>query len=239
MLNQEDHEFLTQYITCFELISKSTNTLLGGVMALDHKILYRSEFSKSIGASEDEVMEHLQKPEVIALQMKAVETRKSVKYLLMGSLRNGQPRFLIVSYAPIISPKTNNIIALYSNSKLVDTLNIWFVLSKYYAKGIAVLDEFEYQIKLTNREKQVVFLFLLNLDSNTIAEIVSKIECKKISKNTIDQVFSMQLIPKFSVYNRKALYDKLVNLGYYRFVPNNVLRNSFCIEITDYTVFDH
>lgn len=48
----------------------------------------------------------------------------------------------------------------------------------------------------------------------------------------------MQLIPKFSVYGRKALYEKLTDLGYHRFIPNNVLCNGFCIEITDDTVFD-
>lgn len=238
MLNKDDQIFLEQYISYFKLISESTGDLLGGVLSLDYKILYKSAFSKHIGASDNEVMEHLKKPEIIALQAKAIEKRILVKYLLMGQLENGKSSFLILSYAPIINPNTNNIVALYCGNKVVETLNIWFILSKCYTKGIATMDEFEYQIKLTAREKQVVFLFLLNLDSNTIAEIISKIENKKISKNAIDQVFTAQLIPKFSVFGRKALYEKLTELGYYRFVPNNVLQKGFCIEITDYTILD-
>lgn len=239
MLNKNDQIFLEQYIAYFKLISESTGDLLGGIINLNHEILYKSAFAEQIGASDREVTEHLKKPEIIALQTKAIEKRALVKYLLMGQLENGRSSFLILSYAPIINPNTNNVVALYSRSKVVETLNIWFILSKCYTKGIATMDEFEYQIKLTAREKQVVFLFLLNLDSNTIAEIISKIENKKISKNAIDQVFTTQLIPKFLVFGRKALYDKLTELGYYRFVPNNVLSNKgFCIEITDYTVFD-
>lgn len=238
MLEPTDQEFLNQYIAYFKLISESTGDLLGGVLSLDREILYKSEFAKRLGVSDNEVVAHLHKPEVMALQDKAIEKRSLIKYLLMGAFENSSTRFLVLSYAPIINPKTSNIVALYSSSKLVDTLNIWFILSKYYTKGIALIDKFEYQIKLTNREKQVVFLFLLNLDSNTIAKIISRIEGKTISKNAIDQVFKSQLIPKFSVFGRKALYDKLIDLGYYRFVPNNILRDGFCIEITDYTIFD-
>lgn len=238
MLEPTDQEFLNQYIAYFKLISESTGDLLGGVLSLDREILYKSEFAKRLGVSDNEVVAHLHKPEVMALQDKAIEKRSLVKYLLMGAFENSSTRFLVLSYAPIINPKTDNIVALYNSSKLVDTLNIWFILSKYYTKGVAVIDKFEYQIKLTNREKQVVFLFLLNLDSSTIAKIISRIEGKTISKNAIDQVFKSQLIPKFSVFGRKALYDKLIDLGYYRFVPNNILRDGFCIEITDYTIFD-
>jgi hypothetical protein len=46
----------------------------------------------------------------------------------------------------------------------------------------------------------VIFLFLLNLDSKSIAEIINRIENKTISKNTIDQIFTTQLMPNFAVY---------------------------------------
>ena len=78
--------------------------------------------------------------------------------------------------------QTRIMLLLFSSSRVVETLNIWFILSKYYTKGIAVIDEFEYQIKLTAREKQVVFLFLLNLDSSTIAEIVSRLKVREYLK---------------------------------------------------------
>lgn len=238
MLNKDDQAFIKQYVACFKLISQSTGEILGGVLGLDGELLYQSEFSKRLGISQEDVIEHLHRSDILLLQQKAIEKRVLVKYLYMGVSAEGRSMFLILSYAPIINAETKNVVALYSNSQVFDTPSIWLILSKYYNEGIAVIDEFKYQIKLTSREKQVVFLFLLNLDSNTIADVISKIEGKKISKNAIDQVFKSQLIPKFAVYGRKALYERLIDLGYYRFIPNNVLRNGFCIEITDYMVFD-
>ena len=48
-------------------------------------------------------------------------------------------------------------------------------------------------------------------------------EGKKLRKGTIDCVFTDQLFPKFEVYNRQALYAKLVQLGYNRLIPNEML----------------
>ena len=87
----------------------------------------------------------------------------------------------------------------------------------------------------------MIFLFLLNLDSKSIAEIINRIdriENKTISRNTIDQIFTTQLMPNFAAYGRKALHIKLVQLIYYRFIPRNILCNDFAIEITDYVIFN-
>lgn len=51
-------------------------------------------------------------------------------------------------------------------------------------------------------------------------------------------MFNKQLFPKFGVYNRKALYDKLITLGYNRLMPKNVLNDGILLEITDYVVFN-
>ncbi len=77
--------------------------------------------------------------------------------------------------------------------------------------------------KLTRREKQVIFLFLSNLNSQEITEVFYKLEGKKVSKSTIDSLFTDQLFPKFEVYNRQALYAKLINLGYNRLIPEEML----------------
>ena len=83
----------------------------------------------------------------------------------------------------------------------------------------------------------MVFFFLLNLESSTIAEVLSKIENKRITKNSIDQIFSKQLLPKFGVYSRKALYNKLYDNGYTRIVPQNILNEGILLDITDYVIF--
>ena len=84
----------------------------------------------------------------------------------------------------------------------------------------------------------MIFFFLLNLDSKSIAEILTRIEDKKISENSINNMFTQQLFPKFEVFNRKSLYDKLIECGYSRLLPRNILNEDIIFEITDYIEFN-
>ncbi len=78
-------------------------------------------------------------------------------------------------------------------------------------------------IKLSKREKQVVFLFLSNFNSQEIANILSQIDNKSISKNTIDSVFADQLFIKFNVVNRTALRNELLKYDFNRLIPKELL----------------
>lgn len=51
-------------------------------------------------------------------------------------------------------------------------------------------------------------------------------------------MFTQQLFPKFKVFNRKALYDKLIESGFSRLMPSNILGESIVFEITDYIEFN-
>lgn len=77
--------------------------------------------------------------------------------------------------------------------------------------------------KLSKREKQVIFFFMANLSSLEIAEMIYKIEGKKVAKSTIDSLFNDQLYAKFDVYSRPALYQKLQAMGYDQLTPKEVL----------------
>lgn len=88
--------------------------------------------------------------------------------------------------------------------------------------------------KLTNREEQIIFLFLANFGSLDIAKIINQIEGKKITKSYVDKVFSQQLYAKFNVNDRKALFDKLNELGFSDYLPSHLLK--FCsIEVSRYS----
>ena len=239
MLNEKDQIFLDQYILYFKLICESTNDSLGGIYGINHEILYKPSFATLIGVDDQEFITNSQKPEMVSLRKKALQERKLTKYLIMGKLLNDLPRFFLLSYAPIINPETKNIVGLYANPKYLEMFNIWVLLSKYYNKEIIEPNRIICNIELTGRETQVIFFFLLNLDSNTIAGIISKIEHKSLSKGAIDQVFQTQLMPKFKVYGRKALKDKLIDLGYHRVIPKNILKDGFAIDITNYVYNQH
>ena len=79
------------------------------------------------------------------------------------------------------------------------------------------------KIKLSKREKQVIFLFLANLNSQEIADTLFKIDNKRITKSTIDSVFTDQLYLKFKVASCTALHKKLLELSYHEFIPQEIL----------------
>ena len=132
---------------------------------------------------------------------------------------NGTLKIFLCIKSPIINPQTNEVVGIYINCidnaayNLLDT----FVNKKSLSKQKTKLPN------LTKREKQVIFLFLLHLTSEEIANIICQLENKKISKSAIDGVFNDQIYPKFVVNSRIALHKKLVSLGYKNMVPAEIL----------------
>ena len=47
----------------------------------------------------------------------------------------------------------------------------------------------------------------------------------KINSIQIDAVFANQLRIKFDVYTRDGLYDKLISLGFYQVIPQDLMVN--------------
>lgn len=238
-LCQEDKLFLENYINYFKFIDASTGTCMGGISSLDDMVLYKSKFSDIAEISTKELLEYFKDPKIQELRLKVIDTNKQVKALGARTFESGKTKLFTVTYAPIINPSTNNIVAILVVPGYLETFNTWAIFTRYYTTGTTSLHPYNpNEYALTEREKQVIFLFLLNLDSNSIAEILSSVGCKNISKSAIDQIFHGQLYPKFSVYSRKALHDKLIDLGYYRVIPRNILNHGFTIEISDYVYFD-
>ena len=64
---------------------------------------------------------------------------------------------------------------------------------------------------------------IMGLSSKDIAFTLSKISGREISKSTVDSLFRDQLFLKFEVYNRDALFEKLLRLGFDRYVPSDLL----------------
>ena len=81
-------------------------------------------------------------------------------------------------------------------------------------------------LKLTQREKEVIFFFMANCSSYEIAINIGKIYNKSISKSTIDSIFSNQLYLKFNVISRIQLQEELAKLGYATILPKSVINKS-------------
>lgn len=151
-----------------------------------------------------------------------IKTRKALSFIHIDNLK-GRLSPLTFIKSPIIDDKSNQVIGILCQVFEFATIDMaQQILNMYHNLQ---LDKQNKQLlpKLTKREKQIIFFFLANLNSAEIVEVIYRMENKKISKGTIDGVFTDQLFPKFEVYNRQALYTKLVQLGYNKLIPLEVL----------------
>ena len=123
---------------------------------------------------------------------------------------------------PLVNPNTKQIVGILCQLIELSLTNLSRQILELYVDN----DDGNGQlanIQLSKREKQVIFFFMHNLSSQQIAEIISKIEGKILSKSTIDSLFIDQLYIKFDVHNRMALADKLQQLGYATLIPESLL----------------
>jgi hypothetical protein len=235
---KNDQEFLAQYLESIKFVYEHTSGFMGGVISPEYMPLYRASSSESMGANDNELARLLQTPQLIAFIDKVITSRKLVKFIAARSFADFGTKVFIVNYSPVINPATNNLVAIAIRGNPLDVFNLSSILSRYYKHADTQTYKFsENEISLTEHDKLVIFFFLLNFESQSIADLIGKIENKSISKNAIDQIFNKRLLPKFEVYSRKALYDKLQDLGFDRLMPQNVLNEGFFMEITDYVVF--
>lgn len=143
----------------------------------------------------------------------------SPKKLFKVNKINGVLKIFLCIKSPIINPLTNEVVGIHINciDNSVYNLMETFVNKKLKANNSKKLPH------LTKRERQVIFLFLLHLNSEEIAAVIYQLENKRISKSAVDGVFNDQLYIKFGVNSRIALHDKLVSMGYNNIIPSDLL----------------
>lgn len=238
-LSNDDQQFLQHYVECFRIFADNTVGFLGGVGSLERKPLYKARIAEEFGVSDAELTKLLRDPRLMALFDAVIASKSPRKFLSVREFPEYPAKIFVVSWAPVINPATGNVVAVHANTHPLEVGNMSSVFARFYKYGDSRIRTHDLppDSNLTQREKQVVFFFMLNFESQTIAELIAKIENKTISKNAIDQVFTKQLLPKFGVYSRKALYEKLQDLGYDRLIPHNILQDGFTLDLTDYVIF--
>ena len=131
--------------------------------------------------------------------------------------------------SPLINPQNNHVIGIIY--QIFDFIGINFNQQLLGARNKIEQQNSIPNIKLTKREKLVIFLFLANLNSQEIVEVIYQLENKRISRSTIDYLFAERLFYKFNVHNRQALYEKCINLGFDKFIPYELLpKNTLPLE---------
>ena len=237
-LNNADKLYLEQYISSIQLVSASSLEMGYDVTDLDFRIIAKSQQNKYGTRRTNDTLDKFRNVTSLDFyRQKSITQQRVIKILAVSLLPDTGTFLTVVSWRPVYNAETGNIIALLCLAHNLEVFNLVDILRRFYKTGNLISPR-PINLQLTEREKQVIFFFLLNLDSRSIAEILTKIENKKISESSINHMFNQQLFPKFEVFNRKALYDKLIDSGYSRLMPKNILNEDIIFEITDYIQLD-
>ena len=183
--------------------------------------LVDSKMEDIIGKTTSKGLENLNLEEVKKRDLEIIATRETKSILIITNFSDGiKPRLFVKT--PLINPENNQVVGL--NCMIYDYCytNLSHQIASLYntdtSKQIKALN-----LKLTKREKQIIFFLLRHFNSQEIAEMIGKFENKTITKSTIDSIVINNLFNKFEVTNRQALYDKLVRLGFANLVPKEIL----------------
>ena len=165
IINQSDSEFLTHYIKCLDFISQNTSVMLYNVLNVaGDTILYKSSFTEQIGVTNQEIQKLLNDSRLKEYRYKAISSRENVKLLGIKSFPQSITQINIVSNLPLINPATNNVVALLINVHPIEVFNLSNILAKYYNHQLEDLSHPRINlVNLTERERQVVFFFILTL----------------------------------------------------------------------------
>lgn len=221
---------LEKFIDDLKKIVALLPTQIIGVKGLDSLYLYCSpNFAHLLGYPVAEVVgkygmfiNEINNSARINEDRQLIASKESQVFIHIDKIK-GKLSPLTFIKSPIIDPETQAVIGILCQVFEFATLDFGTQILNLY-KDFSLDSKAKQNLpRLTKREKQVIFLFLANLNSAEIVEVIYKLEGKKVSKGTIDCVFSDQLFPKFGVYNRQGLYAKLMQLGYNRLIPVEML----------------
>ena len=153
---------------------------------------------------------------------KVILNKKNYEFLKVCRFNN-KLHIFILNKIPIINPDTMNVVGILGLFKPIGMCSLSREIVNSFSDSFKTKTRFLNTVRLSKREKQVIFLFLSNLSSQEIANTLSQIDNKTISKNTVDSIFADQLFIKFNAVSRASLREILIAQGFNKVIPKELL----------------
>lgn len=223
-----DTQYLNEVISHYKKLNELTNLIPIAIYNTENKLVFSSSAYEQVreGGTENGLPldKGFYKQEQSLIEQSEIIFYNDSRYSINFNQYENKFQPYITSKSPIRNKDTKHVIGVRVVLQKIFYTNIKFsILSSFKIYALPEDKELLDKYKLTRREKQVIFLFLNGLTSQEIADVLSKIDDKVISKNAIDAVFANQLRLKFEAYTREGLYQKLVKLGFYNMIPQNLM----------------
>ena len=230
-----DNEFLEQAVQAATFLSLASPKQIITVKNADSVHVFCSDYlAKLTGIELDQLLgkkvwlplydndSNLEKT-ILAEDKEIMSHREGKMLLRINRFVSGLTPYLSLKI-PLINPTTNHVVGLlFQGWEIGANLTTLMVAPLNLTRKSIHLTKMP---KLTKREKEVIFFFMSHLSSQEIADMLSNLEKKSMSKSTIDSIFNDQLYIKFKVHSRISLYKKLQSLGYDLLVPKELLSST-------------
>ena len=230
-----DNEFLEQAVQAATFLSLASPKQIITVKNADSVHVFCSDYlAKLTGIELDQLLgkkvwlplydndSNLEKT-ILAEDKEIMSHREGKMLLRINRFVSGLTPYLSLKI-PLINPATNHVVGLlFQGWEIGANLTTLMVAPLNLTRKSIHLTKMP---KLTKREKEVIFFFMSHLSSQEIADMLSNLEKKSMSKSTIDSIFNDQLYIKFKVHSRISLYKKLQSLGYDLLVPKELLSST-------------
>jgi hypothetical protein len=239
-------KFLAGFCQALEQVVTSVPHLMFGVKNTHSQIIYYSHsYANFLEINPDKILGKTTVPplydnlEIEATIFKedqqVINNREQLRLLKINKVANRLKPYICVK-SPIINPLNQEVVGILLQGLEISVLNLNQLITNCYATIKPPRLEAPKLPHLSKRERQVIFLFMAQLTSQEIAEMIYRLEHKKVSKSTIDSLFTDQLYPKFKVNSRSALYAKLCQLNFDQLIPSDIL-TSMSIPLATITSF--
>jgi len=227
-MNHSGNIEIENLVNSVKLISGFTRDIAIGVKNLHSEHIYLSDYCRKVFKVDKDksglisIWPNYSLLSSIEDDQYVFTSRLAKTFIIFCNINQTLIPFLFTK-SPLINPVTQEILGLIYYGIEYPYFNLHKqIAANFSAGGI----EKAAQIKLTRREKEVIFFFMANCSSQEIAENIGKIYGKAISKSTIDSIFSNQLYLKFVVVSRVQLHEKLAKLGYGSIIPKSMLSDA-------------
>lgn len=160
--------------------------------------------------------------------------RKTSKWLSLRFSRTPDYWLIILTYAPLINPDTNNIIGYKISGEIPDIPLIFYNLEKiiHVSHSDYSLPETSIESLFTLQEQAILFLLFNCQNYQEIANLLTLIYRKKISKSMIAKIVIRKIYAKANVINLPALKKYAHDNGYHKKIPLPLL-GEFMFELSE------
>lgn len=240
-----DKEYLNTYIEAIKLTRKNDAV---AIVTVDYINLFVTdeykmvvEVDEIIGKRLKEVNSYVNEQAdklklVGSLAEKLKKTAVSLCVIVSKSLKQNQ--CYILKESIIVNPHTLNKLGRLIDVQIV---NINFINQIIYlvnnlfndhnkpsiiSNNLIAAKTKEFNVKLSQREEEVLFLLLLGKSYKNIANILSSIHSKEIKQSTVNGIVNGKLMVKFDTFSVDELISKAVRHSIIEKIPLSLVQSS-------------